>query len=579
MNSISDYFEKIFVINLDRRREKIEPFLSQFDGLTEFDRKKIERFAAIDGTLPENKPPREWKVTPGAWGCLQSHHAIIKRGITEGWKNVLIFEDDATITKPDTFERDLNQCLDELPSDWEQFYLGCEHLNQPTDIPTIVSPHIHRTANGNRTHAYALTSEGMKKVDELFSNWKTWKSGWHCDWALGFVLHRTGKIRVYNARPHLFYQKEGMSDTMNKLERNRKFMNYKENGYCVGPFMITDAQVGYGKFSCDGKSGYEHRSFRCNGKKTATPLSAHAPSRIVVNVSTLVNVRAVIDDAGHAWVPITATVDGKLLGTVQTTGDKTPEILLRRGEHVLELTTDDGRSAMTGWDWWLSDDPAIEIISNCVCPNHCPGCNQAEFMAAEPDYEYTSEDAEALVACLEKYDVYRRVCFTGGEPAFWSKAKDVMKVFNDSKRITGNWVVTSRPEEEYITDLKKSFGKIFLSKRNDTEKLIESRPVWLDGVTVWDQRLHALPNSTNSVKSVNCCCMGQGIVAAVIGQTVYPCVMARSLQLAGRWPELVGVPLDEYFQSGLQQPIGTVNACYTCVNNLYFREKAKKERT
>lgn len=577
--NLSDFFERIFVINLDDRTDRLEKFMAQFADVGMEGVWNIERFPAVDVRKPENVPPEGWSVPPGAWGCRESHHQIIRRGIEEGWRDVLIFEDDAIIRDKKTFRNDLRDTLAELPDDWQQFYLGLEHFHQPVVLPTVVSQYIHRTGNGNRTHAYALTLEGMKIVDEIFTNWRSWDPRWHCDWALGYGLHETGKIICYNARPHLFIQDEGFSDIMGRKMSKRAFENFREKNRVVGPITVKKESVGYGELSVDGTSGYNSRRFRCTGIRSRNPISAHASSRLEIDVKRTVQIRAVMDDAGKAWVPITVSVDGETVGTIQTTGDKSAVRTLHKGTHVLEFSTTDNRAAMTAWDWWESSDPVIEILSNCRCPNQCPGCNQREFMTENPDYEFTPEDAKALVDALEKYDRSVRVCFTGGEPALWGCAEEVMAIFNASDRITGNWVVTSRPEEEHILRLKSIFDKVFLSKRTATAGVIDSCPLWLSDVTVWDQTLHALPLSVPDVKKVDCCCAAQGIVASLIGQTVYPCVVAKSLQIAGRWPELVGVSLESYFTSGLPQPIGSAKACLGCANNIAYRRVAKKAAT
>ena len=71
---ISDF--KCYVINLDRRPDRMEEFRERFAplGLPE-----IERVAAVDGT--ETPAPADFRVRgmPGAWGCFQSHVRLIRR--------------------------------------------------------------------------------------------------------------------------------------------------------------------------------------------------------------------------------------------------------------------------------------------------------------------------------------------------------------------------------------------------------------------------------------------------------------------------------------------------------------------
>ena len=78
-----EFVDKVIYINLDSRTDRKELFESQISIIPS---QKIQRFSAI-------------KHQQGAIGCTLSHIAILEIAIKEGWKNVMILEDDATWNK------------------------------------------------------------------------------------------------------------------------------------------------------------------------------------------------------------------------------------------------------------------------------------------------------------------------------------------------------------------------------------------------------------------------------------------------------------------------------------------------
>jgi GR25 family glycosyltransferase involved in LPS biosynthesis len=75
-----EFIDKIVYINLDHRQDRRDVMAKFFEegGMPS---EKIIRFSAI-------------KHTKGAIGCLASHTEVLRMAKKEGWKNVLILEDD-----------------------------------------------------------------------------------------------------------------------------------------------------------------------------------------------------------------------------------------------------------------------------------------------------------------------------------------------------------------------------------------------------------------------------------------------------------------------------------------------------
>lgn len=567
---------KIYVINLDRREDRLEAFLDRFEplGLGE-----IERFAAVDGTAED--VPKEWEARgAGAWGCFLSHWRLIERAYAEGLERILIFEDDAEpLYPPEEFAEALKATLAELPSDWEQFYLGCEHLHGTIEPPTRISEHLVIPYNANRTHAYALTRSGMRKALDLFADHENWHPGWHVDWAYG-SLHETKQIRVYAAYPPLFGQAAGVSDIDPRVRTPLKHWKpYTVRDFRAGSVIVTSEKVGYGRF--------EARIPQTFDREIYDGFFAHAPSEIKVEVSEPTEVFAAHGITEGAWEPSSALVDGKKIGEVMEKGSTTGTVTLEPGPHTLSFETVDNRAAHTFWLFRpvsrlpFKEGATFEIFSNAKCPRHCPHCNQQKTMTECPGYEYTAQDAEALAAVLP---VKVNLVFSGGEPAMLGvrKWRKILGTFRDSGKVGRIAVTTSDDSEKWLSFAAEQFDRVHLSHRPSMKWPLNERPAHVSrpNIAVWDTDTHHPWPKERFTGLTRCCCTNVNIHAAIFGDTVCPCVLAQELAL--RKPDTVpgGVPLEDYFTGKRSfAPIGTYEACRWCVNNDNYRATADRVPT
>jgi GR25 family glycosyltransferase involved in LPS biosynthesis len=126
---INTYFDNIYVINLDRIKDRYEKIKYKLEKLNI----KFERFSAIDGNNIKDDEYDFSRFIQGygmlenkyALACLRSHIDIIKDAKFKGYKRILIFEDDALISK------DINIHLQKLRNikDWKLLYLGSSQYN------------------------------------------------------------------------------------------------------------------------------------------------------------------------------------------------------------------------------------------------------------------------------------------------------------------------------------------------------------------------------------------------------------------------------------------------------------------
>lgn len=213
--------DKIYVISLKRRQYRLTQFFYTIPSNI-FDPKKISIFNAIDGL--EQKPPEWWTGGQGAYGCQLSHSKIWQEIIDNNYQNTIIFEDDAIFCE--NFTTQFLNFIDNLPDDWDQAYLGGQHLQKPTPINKFVV----LGSNINRRHAYMIKNRiSAQKILDCLSKPDLWTTHlirkMHGDHALGY-MHRNELIKAYASTPFLVGQNnDQFSDIASKGHRTQKWWN------------------------------------------------------------------------------------------------------------------------------------------------------------------------------------------------------------------------------------------------------------------------------------------------------------------------------------------------------------------
>jgi GR25 family glycosyltransferase involved in LPS biosynthesis len=138
---INDYFDKVVVINLDKRTDRLENITKQLDdlGIT------FERFSSIDGT---GKNP----IIAGR----DSHLQVWRDNLG---KKILILEDDAQFV--DNFQDRFDQVIQTLPENWDVFYLGAL-LDKMTGKVIKVNNDWYRQIVSTGTQAYCIHPDLMQ---------------------------------------------------------------------------------------------------------------------------------------------------------------------------------------------------------------------------------------------------------------------------------------------------------------------------------------------------------------------------------------------------------------------------------
>lgn len=185
---IWNYFDKIYCINLEIRKDRWD------SSLTEFDRVgiKAERFNAYTG---ENKH----------LSFNKSQHECLKKALEDGCNTFLVLEDDVEFK---SFSH-LRSSLVELPEEWDILYLGANLIGSDVmrfKAPAKVGQHLSRVYDCWQTHAIAYTREVAKMIVNTF---KPDDFPIYDEWLRQNVLKN---VRAYVVNPQIAVQRPDYSD-------------------------------------------------------------------------------------------------------------------------------------------------------------------------------------------------------------------------------------------------------------------------------------------------------------------------------------------------------------------------------
>lgn len=143
--SWTNFFDKIYVINLPKRTDRL------LEITEEMVKYGIE-FDLIDGIQHEK----------GAEGLRLTVENLLVDAIENGYKNILIFEDDCMFIEPkEVVDDTMNRVVNELPENYHICYLSA----QPTNgFHYRHSSSLLQLDSAFATHSWALSLQGMKEI-------------------------------------------------------------------------------------------------------------------------------------------------------------------------------------------------------------------------------------------------------------------------------------------------------------------------------------------------------------------------------------------------------------------------------
>lgn len=223
MNSLNNFFDKIYCINLDTRLDKWNECLIEFQKLNI----EVERFPAINGNPIFNIG---MNLTAGAYGLMLTHQEIMKEVVLKNYKNVLILEDDVMFIND--FYSYFFDKIKFLPDDWDFLYLGGNnHFNQGqfkliTGDPNILinkfnyrelKHELCKTTWTQTTHAVSINNKAYGSVLEYINKFKNKPID-----DIFRIMQQSG-YNAYTFLPSLALQRPSVSDIENR------FVDYNKN--------------------------------------------------------------------------------------------------------------------------------------------------------------------------------------------------------------------------------------------------------------------------------------------------------------------------------------------------------------
>jgi GR25 family glycosyltransferase involved in LPS biosynthesis len=182
---INDYFDKVVVINLDRRTDRMEKIGPALDSLGI----EYERHSAVDG--------KELGINPIFAGTM-SHVEVMKKYRD---KKILILEDDAEFVED--FNEKFEQVMQTIPGDWDIFYLGAL-IPKDTGKLTPINKDWHRQIVTTGSQAYCINPARVQYFIENLDGYE-----WYIDIGLRVFAE---KYNAYVVQPNLVTQFPSYSD-------------------------------------------------------------------------------------------------------------------------------------------------------------------------------------------------------------------------------------------------------------------------------------------------------------------------------------------------------------------------------
>jgi GR25 family glycosyltransferase involved in LPS biosynthesis len=156
---IFNSFDKIYCINLPSRKDRWQNCSLQFEKYNILN--NLEKF---DGVIYKN--PMFNKKQNAHLGCWFSHYKILKHAQAMHYNKILILEDDFVFNiEPEKMNNQLTSCMNELPQNWDLFYLGA-YFVKGYDYQAKInySNNLYKVNTAFCTHSICYSECGINKM-------------------------------------------------------------------------------------------------------------------------------------------------------------------------------------------------------------------------------------------------------------------------------------------------------------------------------------------------------------------------------------------------------------------------------
>jgi len=221
MKTLTDLFDFSCCINLDRRPDRWEESIKEFNkwGLN-----NINRAPAIDAhTLPTAYPDVYKSVkgnignirSMGNIGLILTNLQIFEYAKEQKFSQILIMEDDVYFTSE---INNIESLISYVPNDWDMLYMGGNHNyhNKGSKAqPIPINDHVIKCQHTFTTHCYAVKSHMYDILTSRLSK---------LDAPIDVIYTEIQKeYNVYSIYPSVAKQREGFSDIENAFISSEKY--------------------------------------------------------------------------------------------------------------------------------------------------------------------------------------------------------------------------------------------------------------------------------------------------------------------------------------------------------------------
>jgi GR25 family glycosyltransferase involved in LPS biosynthesis len=162
MKSICSFFDKVYCINLEERKDR---WILCEEKFKEYGITNYERFngVKVEGNLSPKKL--------GQIGCTASFYNVFKDAFQNNYNKILVLEDDFNfVVSKDEIINNLEKAFEEMPEDWDMLFIGsgCDlHIDQNliTD-----NKHIYKSKYSRCTDSYIVSKKCAKSILNYINN-------------------------------------------------------------------------------------------------------------------------------------------------------------------------------------------------------------------------------------------------------------------------------------------------------------------------------------------------------------------------------------------------------------------------
>jgi GR25 family glycosyltransferase involved in LPS biosynthesis len=167
MRSICSFFDKVYCINLEERKDRWDLCEEKFKeyGITNY-----VRFdgVKVNGNLSSKKLVQI--------GCAASFYNVFKDASKNSYEKILVLEDDFDFTvSKDEIINNLDRAFKEMPQNWDMFYLGANVMNEIMSNPIEkYSENLLKLNSGYALHSVCFSKEALNKILNFFEGKGDW---------------------------------------------------------------------------------------------------------------------------------------------------------------------------------------------------------------------------------------------------------------------------------------------------------------------------------------------------------------------------------------------------------------------